>query len=77
MVAGSRGEVFQAQIPMPETGCFYPPTLITGLEAADRLMQEEIFGPVLVGTTFRTPEEAVASPTTRATGSRRRSGRRT
>jgi aldehyde dehydrogenase (NAD+) len=60
MVAGSRGEVFQAQIPMPEKGCFYPPTLITGLEAADRLMQEEIFGPVLVATTFRTPEEAVA-----------------
>jgi aldehyde dehydrogenase (NAD+) len=60
MVAGSRGEVFQAQIPMPSQGCFYPPTLITGLEAADRLMQEEIFGPVLVATTFRTPEEAVA-----------------
>jgi aldehyde dehydrogenase (NAD+) len=60
MVAGTRGEVFQAQIQMPETGCFYPPTLITGLEAADRLMQEEIFGPVLVGTTFRTPEEAVS-----------------
>jgi aldehyde dehydrogenase (NAD+) len=60
MVAGSRGEVFQAQIPMPEVGCFYPPTLITGLESSDRLMQEEIFGPVLVGTTFRTPEEAVA-----------------
>jgi aldehyde dehydrogenase (NAD+) len=60
MVAGSRGEVFHARIPMPEKGCFYPPTLITGLEAADRLMQEEIFGPVLVGTTFRTPEEAVS-----------------
>jgi aldehyde dehydrogenase (NAD+) len=60
MVAGSRGEVFQARIPMPERGCYYPPTLITGLEAADRLMQEEIFGPVLVGTTFRTPEEAVS-----------------
>jgi aldehyde dehydrogenase (NAD+) len=60
MVAGTRGEVFHAQIPMPPQGCFYPPTLITGLEAADRLMQEEIFGPVLVGTTFRTPEEAVS-----------------
>jgi aldehyde dehydrogenase (NAD+) len=60
MVAASRGEVFQARIPMPERGCYYPPTLITGLEAADRLMQEEIFGPVLVGTTFRTPEEAVS-----------------
>ena len=39
--------------------CFYPPTLITGLSPADPLMQEEVFGPVLVGTTFRTPTEAV------------------
>ncbi len=60
LVAGSGGEVFRAEIPLPETGCFYPPTLITGLSSSDRLMQEEIFGPVLVSTTFRTPEEAVA-----------------
>jgi aldehyde dehydrogenase (NAD+) len=59
MVAGSGGEVFHAEIPLPETGCFYRPTLITGLAPADRLMQEEIFGPVLVSTTFRTPAEAV------------------
>ncbi len=59
MVSGSAGEVFHAEIPMPETGCYYPPTLITGLSTSDRLMQEEIFGPVLVGTTFRTPDEAV------------------
>ncbi len=59
MVAGSAGHIFHAEIPMPESGCFYPPTLITGLAPSDRLMQEEIFGPVLVGTTFRTPEEAV------------------
>ncbi|NCO22362.1 MAG: aldehyde dehydrogenase family protein [Rhodobacterales bacterium] len=56
-VGGSRGEVFQAG-PAPE-GCFFPPTLITGLAPADPLMQEEIFGPVLVSTTFRTPAEAV------------------
>jgi len=60
MVDGAGGEVYHAATPLPETGCFYPPTLITGLEPADRLMQEEIFGPVLVGTTFRTPAEAVA-----------------
>jgi aldehyde dehydrogenase (NAD+) len=59
MVAGSAGEVYQAATPLPENGCFYPPTLVTGLAPADRLMQEEIFGPVLVGTTFRTPAEAV------------------
>ncbi|MGH1454000.1 MAG: aldehyde dehydrogenase family protein [Paracoccaceae bacterium] len=44
---------------IPATGSFYPPTLITGLETADPLMQQEIFGPVLVSTTFRTPAEAV------------------
>jgi aldehyde dehydrogenase (NAD+) len=43
---------------MPQ-GCYYPPTLITGLGSASRLMQEEIFGPVLVSMTFRTPAEAV------------------
>tara|TARA_R110002049_G_scaffold44333_5_gene129964 strand:+ start:14540 stop:16885 length:2346 start_codon:yes stop_codon:yes gene_type:complete len=57
--ANSAGERFVAQTEMPESGCFYPPTLITGLNPADTLMQEEIFGPVLVSTTFRTPAEAV------------------
>ncbi|MBK5934371.1 aldehyde dehydrogenase (NAD+) [Rhodovulum imhoffii] len=59
MVAQGGGDVFQP-CQAPGTGCFYPPTLITGLSPADRLMQEEIFGPVLVATTFRTPAEAVA-----------------
>ncbi|MFK7877039.1 MAG: aldehyde dehydrogenase family protein [Paracoccaceae bacterium] len=49
-----------ASCELPENGCYYPPTLITGLAPADTLMQEEIFGPVLVSTTFRTPAEAVA-----------------
>jgi aldehyde dehydrogenase (NAD+) len=52
------GEVYRAAGALPE-GCYYPPTLITGLSPASTLMQEEIFGPVLVGTTFRTPAEAV------------------
>ncbi len=55
---GAEGEVYQAAIAVPE-GCYYPPTLITGLSPAARLMQEEIFGPILVSTTFRTPAEAV------------------
>ncbi|MDU8928029.1 aldehyde dehydrogenase family protein [Alisedimentitalea sp. MJ-SS2] len=53
------GKVFRADTPLPVEGCFYPPTLITGLESSHRLMQEEVFGPVLVSTTFRTPSEAV------------------
>ena len=60
MVEGNAaGETYQASCAMPEIGAFYPPTLITGLDTADPLMQEEIFGPVLVSTTFRTPAEAV------------------
>jgi aldehyde dehydrogenase (NAD+) len=59
MVDGNtEGEVYRAATPLPQ-GCFYPPTLITGLSASSRLMQEEIFGPVLVSMTFRTPAEAV------------------
>ncbi|MGR3473457.1 MAG: aldehyde dehydrogenase family protein, partial [Sulfitobacter sp.] len=53
--ANTAGERFVTPGEMPENGCFYPPTLITGLNPADTLMQEEIFGPVLVSTTFRTP----------------------
>ncbi|AZQ65666.1 aldehyde dehydrogenase family protein [Silicimonas algicola] len=59
LVKGSGGEVYHAACEMPKGGSFYPPTLITGLSTADPLMQEEIFGPVLVSTTFRTPAEAV------------------
>ncbi|MEP3785256.1 aldehyde dehydrogenase family protein [Ascidiaceihabitans sp.] len=57
--ANSAGHMHQAAVDMPTDGCFFPPTLITGLHPADTLMQEEIFGPVLVATTFRTPAEAV------------------
>ena len=53
------GQHYRAVCAMPATGSFYPPTLITGLSSASTLMQEEIFGPVLVATTFRTPTEAV------------------
>ncbi len=56
---GKDGEVYHAPCKLPDQGSYYPPTLITGLDPAARLMQEEIFGPVLVSTTFRTPAEAV------------------
>jgi aldehyde dehydrogenase (NAD+) len=56
--ANSEGQTYRANTPLPP-GCFYPPTLISGLSAASPLMQEEIFGPVLVSMTFRTPAEAV------------------
>jgi aldehyde dehydrogenase (NAD+) len=53
------GELFQPDIRLPEKGLFYKPTLITGLDPAAATVQEEIFGPVLVSLTFRTPSEAV------------------
>jgi aldehyde dehydrogenase (NAD+) len=53
------GSMHQSTAEQPAEGLFYPPTLITDLHPADTLMQEEIFGPVLVATTFRTPSEAV------------------
>jgi aldehyde dehydrogenase (NAD+) len=59
VAANSAGQTYQPQTALPATGCYYSPTLITGLNSADTLMQEEIFGPVLVSTTFRTPAEAV------------------
>lgn len=59
LVEGSAGDVYHAKTDVPSKGCFYPPTLISGLSVSDPLMQEEIFGPVLVSTTFRTPSEAV------------------
>lgn len=59
LVGASDGTVYHAATPLPQQGCFYPPTLITGLGTASPLMQEEIFGPVLVSMTFRTPAEAV------------------
>jgi aldehyde dehydrogenase (NAD+) len=58
VAANTEGETYHAACDVPE-GCFYPPTLISGLQAASTLMQEEIFGPVLVSMTFRTPAEAV------------------
>ncbi len=57
--SNTAGHVHHAACELPENGCYYPPTLISGLETSDPLMQEEIFGPVLVSSTFRTPSEAV------------------
>ena len=42
----------------PTDGYFYPPTLFTGVSPAATIAQVEIFGPVLVSMTFRTPAEA-------------------
>ena len=51
--------VWQPSWSAPREGWFYPPTLCTGVSPAAVLAREEIFGPVVVLMTFRTPEEAV------------------
>jgi aldehyde dehydrogenase (NAD+) len=45
---------------VPAEGCFFPPTLFTDVAPASAIAQQEIFGPVLVVQTFRSPAEAVA-----------------
>jgi aldehyde dehydrogenase (NAD+) len=50
---------WQPGVGMPEKGLFLKPTLLTGVSPASTVAQEEIFGPVLVAMTFRTPAEAV------------------
>jgi aldehyde dehydrogenase (NAD+) len=51
--------LYQSDCPVPSKGCFFPPTLLTNVEPASTVAQVEIFGPVLVCMTFRTPTEAV------------------
>ena len=52
-------QVWQPSWSVPREGWFYPPTLCTECAPAGTLAQVEIFGPVVVLMTFRTPEEAV------------------
>jgi aldehyde dehydrogenase (NAD+) len=44
---------------MPARGLYYPPTLLSNVQPASVVAQQEIFGPVLAAMTFRTPREAV------------------
>ncbi len=53
-------EMWQPSWACPTEGYFFPPTLFTNVSPATSIAQVEIFGPVLVSMTFRTPAEAVA-----------------
>jgi aldehyde dehydrogenase (NAD+) len=50
---------YQPEVTLPEKGLFFKPTLLTGVSPSATVAQEEIFGPVLVAMTFRTPAEAI------------------
>lgn len=52
-------KLHQPKIELPKGGSFYPPTLLTNVQPTSIVATEEIFGPVAVSMTFRTPEEAI------------------
>lgn len=52
-------QLYQPEIELPREGCFMRPTLLTGVQPAATVAREEIFGPVAISMTFRTPDEAV------------------
>jgi aldehyde dehydrogenase (NAD+) len=52
-------ELYQVDCDVPERGYWCRPTLFTGVSQSNRVVQEEIFGPVLAIQTFRTLEEGL------------------
>ena len=60
---------WQPAYTLPEKGLYFPPTLLTGVHPTATVAQEEIFGPVLVAMTFRTPAKRWSWPTTPSTAS--------
>lgn len=50
---------WQATSPLPERGLYFPPTLLSNVHSSSMVVQEEIFGPVLVTMSFRTLNEAI------------------
>ncbi len=52
-------KLWQPSWSCPTEGWFFPPTLFTEVSPAATIAQVEIFGPVVVLMTFRTPVEAV------------------
>ncbi|MFO0356247.1 MAG: aldehyde dehydrogenase family protein [Sphingobacteriaceae bacterium] len=52
-------QIHQASAEIPSKGYFCKPTLFIGASQSNRVVQEEIFGPVLTIQTFRTIEEVI------------------
>ena len=53
------GEMYQSSCSLPSKGFWCRPTLFTNVSQSSRIVQEEIFGPVLGIQSFRTVEEAI------------------
>jgi aldehyde dehydrogenase (NAD+) len=58
----------QVACSLPEKGFWFAPALFTEASPAHRISREEIFGPVLAVTTFRTHEEAIEKANNSAYG---------
>jgi aldehyde dehydrogenase (NAD+) len=52
-------DIYQSSCSMPDEGYFCRPTLFANVGQSNRIVQEEIFGPVLTIQTFRTAEEGI------------------
>ncbi|MEQ9366081.1 MAG: aldehyde dehydrogenase family protein [Leptospirales bacterium] len=52
-------EMFQNTCPLPSKGFFVRPTVFLNVAQSHRIVQEEIFGPVLAVQTFRTENEVI------------------
>ncbi len=52
-------EIYQPKCKLPNSGYYCPPTLFMDVAQSSRLVQEEIFGPVLTIQTFRTVDEVI------------------
>ena len=52
-------ELFQTKCPVPEKGYWIRPSFFTKVAQSHRIVQEEIFGPVLAIQSFRTLDEAL------------------
>jgi aldehyde dehydrogenase (NAD+) len=52
-------ELFQPSCSVPKKGFYCKPTLFIGAAQSNRVVQDEIFGPVLTIQTFRTIEEVI------------------
>jgi aldehyde dehydrogenase (NAD+) len=53
------GEIYQPKCNLPKKGNWCAPTLFLNVSQSHRIVQEEIFGPVLAIQTFRTIDEVV------------------
>ena len=52
-------EMYQSSCKVPRRGYWCRPTIFTGVSQSNRIVQEEIFGPVLAVQTFRTLQEGL------------------